>query len=211
MAPTSNPSVNELSYRALVWLTYRLAATFAVGLPLVLLVWSAWRRDAMVLRLLGLYWKVASLMGISVLLLVDERPLGYLTAVVAPVLMVVSVWFWVDLNEELADQPAWKALPLTVRLWRWALSGFGVISVAMTTTGLRCLQGGQTTNCLAWLEAPQGLHGLAATVFDFIFGGQWTEAFAAFVGYVALVAYLAGLLQWLLIRLPRYGRVAGDF
>jgi hypothetical protein len=55
------------------------------------------------------------------------------------------------------------------------------------------------------------LHGFAATVFDFIFGGQWTEAFAAFVGYVALVAYLAGLLQWLLIRLPRYGRVAGDF
>ena len=108
--------MNELSYRALVWLTYRLAATFAVGLPLGLLIWSAWRRDAMVLRLLGLYWKVASLMGISVLLLVDERPLGYLTAVVAPVLMVVSVWFWVDLNEELADQPAWRALPLTVRL-----------------------------------------------------------------------------------------------
>jgi hypothetical protein len=25
------------------------------------------------------------------------------------------------------------------------------------------------------------------------------------------VAYLAGLLQWLLVRLPRYGRVAGDF
>ena len=89
--------MNELSYRALVWLTYRLAATFAVGLPLVLLIWSAWRRDAMVVRLLGLYWKVASLMGISVLLLVDERPLGYLTAVVAPVLMVVSVWFWVCL------------------------------------------------------------------------------------------------------------------
>ena len=165
----------------------------------------------MVVRLLGLYWKVASLMGISVLLLVDERPLGYLTAVVAPVLMVVSVWFWLDLNEELADQPAWKALPLTVRLWRWALSGFAVISVAMTTTGLSCLQGGQTANCLAWLEAPQGLHGLAATMFDFIVGGQWTEAFAAFVGYVALVAYLAGFLQWLLIRLPRYGRVAGDF
>ena len=128
-----------------------------------------------------------------------------------PSAMVVSVWFWVALNEELADQPAWKALPLTVRLWRWALRGFGVISVAMTTTGLSCLQGGQTASCLAWLEAPQGLHGLAATVFDFIFGGQWTEAFAAFVGYVALVAYLAGLLQWLLIRLPRYGRVAGDF
>ena len=29
--------------------------------------------------------------------------------------------------------------------------------------------------------------------------------------FVALVAYLAGLLQWLLVRLPRYGRVAGEF
>ena len=88
MAPTSNPSVNELSYRALVWLTYRLAATFAVGLPLVLLIWSAWRRDAMVVRLLGLYWKVASLMGISVLLLVDERPVSY-THLTLPTLLLV--------------------------------------------------------------------------------------------------------------------------
>ena len=97
--------VNELSYRTLVWLTYRLAASVALGLPLVLLIWSAWRREPVVQRLLGLYWKVASLMGISLLLLTDQRPLGYVTAVVAPVLMVVSVWFWVDLNEELADQP----------------------------------------------------------------------------------------------------------
>ena len=67
--------MNELSYRTLVWLTYRLAATFALGLPLVLLVWSALRREASVLRLLTLYWKVASLMGISMLLLTDQRPL----------------------------------------------------------------------------------------------------------------------------------------
>ena len=37
------------------------------------------------------------------------------------------------------------------------------------------------------------------------------KAVAAFIGYVALVAYLAGLLQWLLVRLPRQGRVAGGF
>ena len=79
--------MNELTYRALVWLTYRLAATFAVGVPLVLLIWSAWRREPLVLRLLGIYWKVASLMAISLLLLTDQRPLGYAMAVVAPVLM----------------------------------------------------------------------------------------------------------------------------
>jgi len=39
----------------------------------------------------------------------------------------------------------------------------------------------------------------------------WTMAVAAFIGYVALVAYAVGLLQWALVRLPRQGRVAGDF
>ena len=165
----------------------------------------------MVLRLLGIYWKVASLMAISLLLLTDQRPLGYATAVIAPVLMMTSLWFWVDLNEELADQPSWRPLPLAVKVWRWAFSGFGVLSLVMSVTGLRCMQQLTSPSCLTWLEAPQGIHGLAATVFDFLFGGQWTEAVAAFVGYVALVAYLAGLLQWLLVRLPRYGRVAGDF
>ena len=210
MARLQRAVLNELSYRVLVWLTYRLAATMALGLPLVLLIWSTWRGDSVVQRLLGLYWKVASLMMISLLLLTDERPLGYVTAVVAPVLMVVSVWFWVDLNEELADQPPWRPLPLTVRLWRWALSGFGVISLAMTATGLRCMKS-PSSDCAAWLEAPQGLHRVVETVFDFVFGGQWSEAVAAFVGYVALVAYLAGFLQWLLVRLPRHGRVAGEF
>ena len=203
--------MNELTYRALVWLTYRLAATFAVGVPLVLLIWSAWRREPLVLRLLGIYWKVASLMAISLLLLTDQRPLGYAMAVAAPVLMVISLWFWVDINEELADQPSWRPLPLVVKVWRWAFSGFGLLSLGMSVTGLGCMQQLQSPACLAWLEAPQGIHGLAATVFNFLFGGLWTEAVAAFVGYVALVAYLAGLLQWLLGRLPRYGRVAGDF
>jgi len=50
-----------------------------------------------------------------------------------------------------------------------------------------------------------------ARVFGFVFGGTWSEGVAAFVGYAALVAWVVGLLQWLLVRLPRSGRVAGDF
>jgi hypothetical protein len=50
-----------------------------------------------------------------------------------------------------------------------------------------------------------------ARLFGFVFGGQWTPAVAAFVGYVALAAYAVGLVQWLLLRLPRQGRVAGGF
>jgi len=203
--------VPEITYRTLVWLTYRLAATFALGLPFVLLIWASIRREASMVRLLTIYWKIASLLAISVLLLTDQRPIGYLTSFLAPLLMVASVWFWVDLNEELADLPPWRPLPLTVRIWRWALSGFGVLAATMAASSLACIKEVAGATCLAWLEAPQGLHRVAERLFDFVFGGQWTEAVAAFIGYVALVAYVVGLLQWLLVRLPRQGRVAGEF
>ena len=97
--------MSDFTTRALVWLTYRLGATIALGIPLVLLIWSGVRRDPALVRLLGIYWKVASLLAISVLLLTDQRPIGYLTAFLAPLLMAASLWFWVDLNEELADSP----------------------------------------------------------------------------------------------------------
>ena len=139
MAPVFSPLVNDLSYRALIWLTYRLAATFALGLPLVLLAWAAIRREAPMLRLLNQYWKVSSLMAIGLLLLTDARPLGFIVALVAPLLMAVSVWFWVDINEELNDLPIWRPLPLTIRLWRWALSGFALVNTVLVATAFPCL------------------------------------------------------------------------
>ena len=201
----------DLPYRSLVWLTYRLGATFALGLPLVLLIWSSVRRQPVITRLLSIYWKVASLLVITLLLLTDQRPLGFVTALLAPVLMTLSVWFWVDLNEELADSPLRNPLSLTVRLWRWALSGFSVLATAMAVSSFSCVMAVQGADCKAWLEAPQGLHVVLERVFDFLFGGDWNEGVAAFFGYVMLVAYAVGLLQWLLMRLPRQGRVAGDF
>ena len=187
-----------LLYRTLVWLDYRLAAVFALGLPLVLLVWSALKREQALTRLMGIYWKVASLLLITVLLLTDNRPLGYLLAVLSQLLVVISVWFWVDLNEELADLPPWRPLPFVVRAWRWGLTVFGVLGAALSAVALSCVGGGLTRPiCRVWLEAPDDLHGGVASVFDFVFGGSWTAAIAAFVGYVSLVAYGVGLLQWL--------------
>ena len=201
-----------LLYRTLVWLDYRLAAVFALGLPLVLLVWSALKREQALTRLMGIYWKVASLLLITVLLLTDNRPLGYLLAVLSQLLVVISVWFWVDLNEELADLPPWRPLPFVVRAWRWGLTVFGVLGAALSALALSCVGGGLTRPiCRVWLEAPDDLHGGVASVFDFVFGGSWTAAIAAFVGYVSLVAYGVGLLQWLVVRLPKQGRVAGGF
>jgi hypothetical protein len=99
-----------------------------------------------------------------------------------------------------------------VRAWRWGLSVFGVLGALLSARALDCVRGGVTRPvCRVWLEAPDDLHGGAASFFNFVFGGSWTGTIAAFVGYVALVAYGVGALQWLLVRLPKQGRVAGGF
>ncbi|MFM7313106.1 MAG: DUF3177 family protein [Cyanobium sp.] len=201
----------DLLYRSLVWLDVRLGVLFAVAVPLVLLIWSVNRREAALQRLLALYWKTASLMLIALLLLVDGRPIAYPLLVIAPLLSLTSLWFWVDLNEELADMPPWRALPLTVRIWRWSLTLVCLLTSGFALTALPCLRGAGSALCRRWLEAPQVLNASLDRVFDFIFGTDWTPGAAAFLGYFALVAYGVGLLQWLLVRLPRQGRVAGDF
>lgn len=199
-------------YRSLVWLDVRLGLLFAVGLPLVLLVWAAVRREAALKRLLGLYWKVASLQLIALLLLTDHRPLGLVLLVIAPLLILAVLWLWVDLNEEIADMPTWRGLPLTVRIWRWSLSILCVGAAALAASALPCLAGTlQRPLCAVWLEAPGGLHGVLAQLFGFLFGGRWTPGLAGFVGFAGLAAYGVGLLQWLVLRLPRQGRVAGEF
>ena len=202
----------DLLYRSLVWLDVRLGVLFAVAVPLVLLLWSLKRREPALLRLLSLHWKTSSLMLITLMLLVDGRPLGYPLLVIAPLLILATLWFWVDLNEELADMPPWRALPLTVRIWRWSLTLVSLFTSGLALTALPCLRGAAAQAlCRPWLEAPQSLNASLDHVFDFIFGANWTPGVAAFFGYLGLVAYLVGLLQWLLVRLPRQGRVAGGF
>ena len=200
----------ELQYSTLVWLTYRLAATFFIGLPLVLLIWSSIRKEERIVRLLSIYWKVSSLMLISILLLTGEQKIGYLTSFVSPILIIGSLWFWIDLNEELEDMPPGRALGLTIRIWRWSMTFLGIIYSSLSFSSLSCFQSIQNNNCLPWIEAPQGLHQVIKGVFNFLFGGNWTQTLAGFIGYLALIAYLVGFIQWLLIRLPKQGRIAGD-
>ncbi len=203
--------MKELPYFTLVWLSYRLAATFAFGLPLIMLVWAASKREVAIVRLLSIYWKVASLIVISILLLTNQKPIGYLTFFIAPFLMIISLWFWVDLNEELDSLPPWRALPFTIRVWRWSLSIFSLIFAILTFKSLPCIKGLEGTVCSSWLEVPQHLHQITEKLFNFLFGGNWSQPLASFMGYVALIIYTLGFLQWLLIRLPKDGRIAGKF
>ena len=150
-------------------------------------------------------------MGIRILLLTNQRPIGYLTFFIAPFLMVASVWFWVDLNEEIADLPPWRPLTLTIKLWRWALSCFGLLFSILTFFSLPCIALIEDSKCTAWIEVPANLHQITKGIFEFLFGGNWNEPLASFVGYIGLIIYSLTLLQWLLLRVPKNGRVAGYF
>ena len=201
----------NISFHTLIWLTYKLGATFAFGLPLTLLIWATIKQERSIVRLLSIYWKVASLIPISILLLTGDRPIGYLTSFISPLLLIFAVWFWVDLNEELADLPLFKPLPFMVKAWRWMISFFGIFYAILISTSLSCMQSMNGEYCNTWKEAPRNFHQMAQVIFNFLFGANWTESLAAFIGYLALVAYFVGFLQWLLMRLPKQGRFAGDF
>ena len=49
------------------------------------------------------------------------------------------------------------------------------------------------------------------TLIKFVLGGDWSTGFATFFAYLSLIVYIIGLLQWLIIQLPKNGRFAGKF
>ncbi len=203
--------METVTFTSLVWLVYRLGATFALGLPFVLLIWSSLKSEAAISRLMSIYWKVASLMLISMLLLIGGRPIGYITSFCSPFLIICSIWFWIDLNEELEDQPKLKPLILTVRLWRWALTAYGCLYIYLSSLSLSCINSPIGQNCIIWQKIPHSLHLISQNIFSFLFGASWTQSLSSFVGYVAMIIYLIGLIQFLIVRIPKQGRIAGGF
>tara|TARA_B100000700_G_C14962650_1_gene817286 strand:- start:303 stop:947 length:645 start_codon:yes stop_codon:yes gene_type:complete len=203
--------LTEISYRTFAWIIYRLTATFGLGLPIVIITWASIKKEASIVRLLSIYWKVSSLILISILLLANKAVIGYITFYFAPILMVICLWFWVDLNEELADFPAWKALPLSVRIWRWSITFYGVISTTINSLNISCFTNQSGNYCTYLLEAPRIAHRTIFQVFGFLFGANWSEQLAAFCGFLGLIVYIIGLIQFILIKIPKQGRMAGGF
>jgi hypothetical protein len=152
------------------------------------------KREGALVRLLSIYWKVASLLLIADLLLTDRRPIGFVLLVLAPVLVLVSLWFWVDLNEEIADLPPWRPLPLTLRIWRWGTSFWAVIAAALSVTALACMDGARmdTPRCALWLRPPYELHQHLETGFGCVDAScgrlHWLRGAAGLCGGTAAVA-----------------------
>jgi len=203
--------LTEPQFQILVWLSYRIAATFAFGLPLFLLIWAKIAKSSSIDRLLSIYWKVSSLYAINLLFLSGENQLGQLIALISPILMVGSIWFWVDLNEEIDEMFIYKPISLTTRIWRWTLSFWAILNTGLHMFSWRCLSSISGNYCDSWREIPYNSFITTKIIIKFILGGNWTTAVASFIGYLALILYLIGLIQWLIMQFPKNGRFAGKF
>ncbi|AFY68204.1 DUF3177 family protein [Geitlerinema sp. PCC 7407] len=193
-------------FRSLVWTDYRLAVLLTVILPLIGLIWAFVKNSEAILRVLIIYWRVASLLGITVYLLIGAFPIGYLTGVAARVLIPLSLWFWVDLNEEIDDQPM-NSFKLSFLSWRWAITVYNGLGLLLAIPSLKCAVSPQATIladpfCRVWLDAPWG--------FRAFFHANTKPGFLGFLGIMGLVIYVLYLGYFVFFRLSRQGRSATE-
>lgn len=190
------------SLEKFVWADYRLAVVFTVFLPLILLIWAFVQKSESIQRLLSIYWKVASLLMITVYLMIGGLTFSFIAGVMARILIPLSLWFWEDLNEEIREQPN-SALRFTFVAWRWAVSVYSAVGAVFVAFFLPCAFSTARFSgeaCQTWLQPP--------LLYKEIFHGGYTNGFLAFFGIVGLIIYLASLAYFVFVRLGRQGRSA---
>jgi hypothetical protein len=198
--------MTEVALSPFVWADYRLAVLFTVSLPLLLLLWAFIGQVDAVQRVMVIYWKVASLLAITVFLLIAALPLGFITGWIARILIPLSLWFWADLNEDIRDLPPYRPLKLAFTSWRWAITFYCGIGVIFSGLFLRCgvisasALVTEEATCRLWLQPPWGFR-------EYFLGGQSPE-FLGFLGGAGLAVYTVYFVYFMVIRLARQGRSA---
>jgi hypothetical protein len=196
--------------QAIVWTDFRIAVLLTVIIPLALLIWSAVSQSDAVTKLLVIYWRVASLLAVALYLLIAALPIGYLVAWFARMLLPISLWFWVDVNEEIEEMPS-SPFKLAVTGWRWALTIYSAFGVLFQVPSLSCAFAPQTeiikqaemtsaTVCNVWLQAPWG--------FRELLHGTTKPWFLGTFGIIGLVIYSLYLAYFVFFRLGRSKRSA---
>ncbi|MBD2328793.1 DUF3177 family protein [Alkalinema sp. FACHB-956] len=193
---------------SLIWMDYRLAVLFAVVIPLVLLIGAFIQQADAIQRLMVIYWRVASLLLISTYLLIGVIPLGFISGWFARILIPISLWFWVDLNDEVRDQPN-NVLKLGFTAWRWAVSVYCLVGAVLQLPVVQCAfmssdaivagSVGQSL-CLAWLQPP--------IAYKALLHPTTREWFLGILGLIGLGIYVVYLGYFIFFRLNKRKRSA---
>ncbi|WP_013323107.1 DUF3177 family protein [Gloeothece verrucosa] len=194
--------MQDVWFKSLVWTDYRLAVLLTLILPIILLIWSWREKLESISRLLIIYWRVASLLLITVYLMIPGWQVSYITGFAARVLIPISLWFWVDLNDEIKDLPPSK-LKTTLTSWRWAITIYTTLGASAMIPFLSCAfneKAVDTPFCRVWLEAPWQ--------FREFFHPNTEAEVLGFFGLLGLVVYLLYFVYFVFIRLAKQGRIA---
>lgn len=189
-------------FKPLVWMDYRLALVFTVVIPLILLIWTFVQKSEAMARLLIIYWRVASLLAITVYLMIASIPLSFVSSLMARILIPISLWFWVDINEEIDDrQPS--ALKVAFTAWRWAVTVYCSLAALFQIPFLVCAvnKGSLASRfCQVWIDPP--------LLFKQYFHPNIGAPFLGFLGIVGLMIYVVSLSYFVLVKLKLQGRSA---
>ncbi|NJP09074.1 MAG: DUF3177 family protein [Leptolyngbyaceae cyanobacterium RU_5_1] len=187
---------------SVVWTDYRVALLVTVICPLILLIWAFVQKAEVIQHLLVIYWRVASLLVITVYLFIGAQPVGFLSGWLSLVLIPISLWFWIDLNEEISEQPQTR-LKLAFTSWRWSTTVYCILGALAEIPVLRCafIQSQQMVEqsfCRIWLEPPW--------MFRELFHAGTKPGTLGLIGWIALVIYVLYLSYFVFIRLGKQGR-----
>ena len=193
---------NQLS----IWLSFQLSTIFLLGIPATLFIWSIKKRNKAVNKLLSIYWKVSLLFFISLLLLIGKYNYALVITNISTLLITASVWFWNDINDELREYDFSYYLTTTTKIWRWTITFISLNFFIQSLKNLTCFSFINSETCAIWLQPSSNLYIIIKNLFNFFFGANFTQPISKFLGLFALLIYILGLIQWLIIKLPKNGR-----
>lgn len=192
----------DIWFRPFVWIDYRLAVLFLVIIPLILLIWAFVQKAEGIQRLLTIYWKVSSLVAITIYLMIAQYPVSFISGLMAQILIPISLWFWVDINDEIEYQTS-GVLKFIFTSWRWATTVYCILGTLAFIPFLGCAFSAnvmKTAYCRVWFEVP--------LLFKEYFHANSKAEFLGFLGITSLVIYVVYLSYFVLIKLGKQGRSA---
>jgi len=196
---------NQLS----IWLSFQLSIIFLIGIPITLFFWSIKKRNKAVNKLLSIYWKISPLFFISLLLLIGKYNYALVITNISTLLMTISVWFWNDINDELKEYNLSYALTTMTKVWRWSLSFISLNFLIQSLRNLNCFSFVNSAACEIWLQPSSNLYNIIKNLFNFLFGANFSQPIAKFLGLFSLLIFTLGIIQWSIIKLPKNGRNSG--
>jgi len=193
---------NQLS----IWLSFQLSMIFFIGMPVTLSFWSIKKRNKAVNKLLSIYWKISLLFFISLLLLIGNFNYALVITNISTLLMTFSLWFWNDINDELREYDFSCLLTTTIKIWRWTVTFISLNFLIQGLQNFNCFSFINSDECEIWLQPSSNLYYFIKNIFNFLFGADFTQPIAKFLGLFSLFIYILGLIQWSIIKFPRNGR-----